>query len=92
MARAGRSFEEGRIYHVYNRAGGHPCQVRRFRRFLAECPALVSHHLQEVEVEDAERAADVGDIGPVEALGEFFAGDHGAVFDSCQSDDERVCR
>ena len=22
MARAGRSFEEGRIYHVYNRVGG----------------------------------------------------------------------
>jgi len=24
MARAGRSFEEGRIYHVYNRVGGGP--------------------------------------------------------------------
>ena len=22
MARAGRSFEEGRIYHIYNRVGG----------------------------------------------------------------------
>ena len=48
--------------------------------------------MKKIEVGDVERAADIGDIGTVEALGEFFTGDHGAVFDLCEGDDERVRR